>query len=256
MLDPIKFGIVCPGMKTDGQLEKTGIPADIVTAYLGRHGIVPSRTTDHMVLFLFSIGVTKGKWGTLLNTLLDFKNDYDRNAPLEEVLPERRRRPRRSAMPARASRISATRCGRTCARVGRGIGRRRRTPRCLQPQDDAAARVSAVDGRGRREGAARQIGRSSRRRRRDPVSARHSDRHARRERGTRRRAVADLPAHAARVRASLPRIRERGRGRRGARRRLPRLLRQRRQPRARADASHDRIRRKDTEDSDPVPQAA
>lgn len=87
MLDPIKFGIVCPGMKTDGQLDTSGIPADIVTAYLGRHGIVPSRTTDHMVLFLFSVGVTKGKWGTLLNTLLDFKADYDRNAPLSEVLP-------------------------------------------------------------------------------------------------------------------------------------------------------------------------
>jgi arginine decarboxylase len=87
MLDPIKFGIVCPGMQDDGQLEKTGIPADIVTAYLGAHGIVPSRTTDHMVLFLFSVGVTKGKWGTLLNTLLSFKNAYDRNAPLAEVLP-------------------------------------------------------------------------------------------------------------------------------------------------------------------------
>ena len=87
MLDPIKFGVVCPGMKDDGQLDEKGLPADLVTAYLGRHGIVPSRTTDHMVLFLFSIGVTKGKWGTLLNTLLDFKADYDRNAPLSEVLP-------------------------------------------------------------------------------------------------------------------------------------------------------------------------
>lgn len=87
MLDPIKFGVVCPGMKADGQLDEKGIPADIVTAYLGRHGIVPSRTTDHMVLFLFSMGVTKGKWGTLLNTLLDFKVDYDRNAPLSEVVP-------------------------------------------------------------------------------------------------------------------------------------------------------------------------
>jgi arginine decarboxylase len=87
MLDPIKVGVMCPGMKDDGQLDASGIPADIVTAYLGRHGIVPSRTTDHMVLFLFSIGVTKGKWGTLLNTLLDFKVDYDRNAPLTEVLP-------------------------------------------------------------------------------------------------------------------------------------------------------------------------
>lgn len=87
MLDPIKVGIVCPGMQTDGTLAERGIPADIVTAYLGRHGTVPSRTTDHMVLFLFSMGVTKGKWGTLLNTLLDFKVDYDRNAPLSEVLP-------------------------------------------------------------------------------------------------------------------------------------------------------------------------
>jgi len=87
MLDPIKFGIVCPGMKDDGQLDEHGIPGDIVTAYLARHGIVPSRTTDHMVLFLFSMGVTKGKWGTLLNTLLDFKVDYDRNAPLVDVVP-------------------------------------------------------------------------------------------------------------------------------------------------------------------------
>ena len=87
MLDPIKVGIVCPGMQADSELAATGIPADLVTAYLGRHGIVPSRTTDHMVLFLFSVGVTKGKWGTLVNTLLDFKNDYERNAPLAQVVP-------------------------------------------------------------------------------------------------------------------------------------------------------------------------
>jgi arginine decarboxylase len=87
MLDPIKFGIVCPGMKADGTLDTKGIPADLVTAYLGRNGIVPSRTTDHMVLFLFSVGITKGKWGTLVNTLLDFKTDYDKNAPLAEVVP-------------------------------------------------------------------------------------------------------------------------------------------------------------------------
>jgi arginine decarboxylase len=74
-------------MQDNGELAEKGLPADIVTAYIGRHGIVPSRTTDHMVLFLFSMGVTKGKWGTLLNTLLDFKVDYDRNAPLTEVLP-------------------------------------------------------------------------------------------------------------------------------------------------------------------------
>ena len=87
MLDPTKVGILCPGVKPDGQFEENGIPADIVSAYLGRRGIVPSRTTDHMVLFLFTLGITKGKWGTTINALLDFKSDYDRNAPLAEVLP-------------------------------------------------------------------------------------------------------------------------------------------------------------------------
>ena len=87
MLDPIKFGIVCPGMGEDGALAERGIPGDLVTAYLARVGAVPSRTTDHMVLFLFSMGITKGKWGSLLSALLDFKTDYDRNAPLEQVVP-------------------------------------------------------------------------------------------------------------------------------------------------------------------------
>jgi arginine decarboxylase len=88
LLDPVKFGIVCPGMGEDGKLAKQGIPGDLVTAYLGQHGIVPSRTTSHMVLFLFSMGVTKGKWGTLINTLLDFKRDYDANTPLTKAMPK------------------------------------------------------------------------------------------------------------------------------------------------------------------------
>lgn len=41
-----------------------------------------------MVLCLFSIGVTKGKWGTLINVLLAFKRHYDNNAALERVLPD------------------------------------------------------------------------------------------------------------------------------------------------------------------------
>ena len=87
MLDPIKVSVVTPGMQTDGTLMPSGIPASIVTAYLDRQGIVVEKTTDFTILFLFSIGITKGKWGTLANTLLDFKRDYDANAPLEHVLP-------------------------------------------------------------------------------------------------------------------------------------------------------------------------
>jgi arginine decarboxylase len=88
MLDPTKAGILAPGMGDDGELGAWGVPATLLTAYLGRHGIVPSRSTDHMVLCLFSVGITRGKWGTLLNALLAFKRDWDANAPLAAVLPD------------------------------------------------------------------------------------------------------------------------------------------------------------------------
>ncbi len=88
MLDPIKAGIVCPGMGDNGELEENGIPAAVLSSFLYRHGIIPSRTTDFMVLCLFSVGITKGKWGTLINTLLNFKALYDRNEDLSEVLPD------------------------------------------------------------------------------------------------------------------------------------------------------------------------
>jgi arginine decarboxylase len=87
MLDPIKVSIVTPGIADKGGLEKTGIPATLVTGYLHYRGVEVEKTTDFTVLVLFSIGITKGKWGTLLNALLDFKKDYDNNAPLEQVLP-------------------------------------------------------------------------------------------------------------------------------------------------------------------------
>jgi arginine decarboxylase len=87
MLDPIKVSVVTPGVNIEGELTKRGIPATLVTAYLHRRGVEVEKTTDFTILFLFSIGITKGKWGTLLNALLEFKRDYDRNAPLAEVLP-------------------------------------------------------------------------------------------------------------------------------------------------------------------------
>lgn len=88
LLDPIKVGIMVPGMRGDGQLEKEGVPAAVLGAFLYRNNIVPSRITDFMVLCLFSIGVTKGKWATLINVLLSFKRHYDGNTPLTQVLPD------------------------------------------------------------------------------------------------------------------------------------------------------------------------
>ncbi|MBK8051556.1 MAG: arginine decarboxylase, partial [Anaerolineales bacterium] len=88
MLDPIKVSVVTPGVTYDGDFTEPGIPATLVTAYLDHRGIEVEKTTDFTILFLFSIGVTKGKWGTLVNALLNFKKDYDTDAPLTEVLPE------------------------------------------------------------------------------------------------------------------------------------------------------------------------
>jgi arginine/lysine/ornithine decarboxylase len=87
MLDPVKVSIVSPGVAESGGLEANGVPAAVLAAYLRARGITVEKTTDFTVLILFSIGITKGKWGTLLNALLEFKRDHTRNAPLVEVLP-------------------------------------------------------------------------------------------------------------------------------------------------------------------------
>jgi arginine/lysine/ornithine decarboxylase len=87
MLDPIKVSIVTPGVADNGELDGRGVPATLVTAYLHNLGVEVEKTTDFTILFLFSIGITKGKWGTLLNALLDFKHDYDANTSLAETLP-------------------------------------------------------------------------------------------------------------------------------------------------------------------------
>lgn len=88
MLDPIKVSILSPGMGEDGKMQDHGVPAQLVSAYLYHQGIVPTRTTDFQIMFLFSMGTTRGKWGTLINALLNFKQLYDNNVPLVEVLPE------------------------------------------------------------------------------------------------------------------------------------------------------------------------
>ncbi|MDO8266417.1 MAG: Orn/Lys/Arg decarboxylase N-terminal domain-containing protein [Moraxellaceae bacterium] len=87
MLDPIKVTILTPGLDISGTLQAEGIPAALVTRYLGRHGIVVEKTGIYSFLVLFSLGITKGKWGSLLAELFRFKELFDRNASLDEVFP-------------------------------------------------------------------------------------------------------------------------------------------------------------------------
>ncbi|MGD0080682.1 MAG: Orn/Lys/Arg decarboxylase N-terminal domain-containing protein [Methanoregula sp.] len=88
MLDPIKVTVLMPGVNDDGTLAGWGIPAAIVVRFLDTRGIISEKSGDYSILFLFSMGITKGKWGTLLTELFEFKRLYDENVPLEEVFPD------------------------------------------------------------------------------------------------------------------------------------------------------------------------
>ncbi|MBV1774203.1 arginine/lysine/ornithine decarboxylase [Burkholderiaceae bacterium DAT-1] len=88
MLDPIKATVITPGLNLDGAFDATGIPAGIVTKYLAEHGVIVEKTGLYSFFIMFTIGITKGRWNTLVTELQQFKDDYDQNAPLWRVLPE------------------------------------------------------------------------------------------------------------------------------------------------------------------------
>lgn len=87
LLDPIKVTLVMPGLNAAGKLEQQGIPAAVVSKFLWERGLVVEKTGLYSFLVLFSMGITKGKWSTLLTELLEFKRSYDANLPLIDVLP-------------------------------------------------------------------------------------------------------------------------------------------------------------------------
>jgi arginine decarboxylase len=88
MLDPIKCTVITPGLNMSGSFDAKGIPAAIVTKYLAEHGIVVEKTGLYSFFIMFTIGITKGRWNTLVTALQQFKDDYDRNQPLWRVIPE------------------------------------------------------------------------------------------------------------------------------------------------------------------------
>jgi len=88
MLDPIKVTILTPGIEDNGEYSDFGIPAAVVLAFLDRRGIINEKSGDYNILFLFSMGVTNGKWGTLVSELFEFKRLFDADTPLEEMLPD------------------------------------------------------------------------------------------------------------------------------------------------------------------------
>ncbi|HEY3431676.1 MAG TPA: arginine/lysine/ornithine decarboxylase [Rhodocyclaceae bacterium] len=88
MLDPIKATIITPGLDVSGEFAERGIPAAIVTKYLAEHGVIVEKCGLYSFFIMFTIGITKGRWNTLVTALQQFKDDYDKNQPLWKVLPE------------------------------------------------------------------------------------------------------------------------------------------------------------------------
>ncbi|MDR9819261.1 arginine/lysine/ornithine decarboxylase [Rhizobium hidalgonense] len=87
MVDPIKVTILSPGLSASGVMDEHGIPAAVITKFLSSRRIEIEKTGLYSFLVLFSMGITRGKWSTLVTELLNFKDLYDANAPLNRVLP-------------------------------------------------------------------------------------------------------------------------------------------------------------------------
>jgi arginine decarboxylase len=88
MLDPIKATIITPGLDVDGSFDERGIPAGILTKYLSEHGIIVEKCGLYSFFIMFTIGITKGRWNTLVTELQQFKYCYDTNMPLWRCMPE------------------------------------------------------------------------------------------------------------------------------------------------------------------------
>jgi arginine decarboxylase len=87
MVDPVKVTVLTPGLTADGTMQVQGIPAAVVTRFLSSRRIEIEKTGLYSFLVLFSLGITKGKWSTLITELLNFKELHDRNTPLSGVFP-------------------------------------------------------------------------------------------------------------------------------------------------------------------------
>jgi arginine decarboxylase len=87
LVDPIKVTILTPGLSANGSMQQHGIPAAVVMKFLSSRRIEIEKTGLYSFLVLFSMGITRGKWSTLVTELINFKDLYDANAPLRRVLP-------------------------------------------------------------------------------------------------------------------------------------------------------------------------
>ncbi len=88
MVDPNKLTLLTPGIdRKTGEYLDFGVPATVVANYLREQRIVPEKCDLNSILFLMTPAEDESKLNTLIAKLVKFKNLWDRDAPLGEVLP-------------------------------------------------------------------------------------------------------------------------------------------------------------------------
>jgi ornithine decarboxylase len=88
MVDPNKLTLLTPGIdRRTGAYLDFGVPATVVANFLREQRIVPEKCDLNSILFLMTPAEDESKLNTLIAKLAKFKELWDRDAMLEEVLP-------------------------------------------------------------------------------------------------------------------------------------------------------------------------
>ena len=88
MVDPNKLMLLTPGIdRKTGEYLDFGVPATVVANFLREQRVVPEKCDLNSILFLMTPAEDESKLNTLIAKLVKFKNLWDEDAPLAEVLP-------------------------------------------------------------------------------------------------------------------------------------------------------------------------
>jgi arginine/lysine/ornithine decarboxylase len=88
MVDPNKLMLLTPGInRATGEYLDFGVPATVVANYLREQRVVPEKCDLNSILFLMTPAEDESKLNSLIAKLVKFKNLWDADAPLQDVLP-------------------------------------------------------------------------------------------------------------------------------------------------------------------------
>ena len=87
MVDPNKLSLLTPGIdRQTGEYLDFGLPATVVANYLREQRIIPEKCELNSILFLMTPSEDESKMNSLIARLAHFKELWDRDVPMAEVL--------------------------------------------------------------------------------------------------------------------------------------------------------------------------